>query len=104
MAVGDRCWVSGTVDPSGEHLGDAAGQARAAWAIVLAAIDEVGFERADVVRTRMYVTDPADAAAVAEVHGELFAGIRPATTLIVIGALIAPGLLVEVEAEAYRAG
>lgn len=104
VAVGDSCWVSGTVDPSGEHPGDPAGQARAAWAIVLRALGEAGFAVDDVVRTRMYVTDAAFSAAVAEVHGEVFGEIRPATTLIVVSALIAPELLVEVEAEARRSG
>ncbi len=104
VAVGDSCWVSGTVDPSGEHPGDPAGQARAAWAIVLRALGEAGFDVKDVVRTRMYVTDAAFSAAVAEVHGEVFGEIRPATTLIVVSALIAPELLVEVEAEARRSG
>ncbi len=104
VAVGDSCWVSGTVDPSGEHPGDSAGQARAAWAIVLRALGEAGFAVDDVVRTRMYVTDAAFSAAVAEVHGEVFGEIRPATTLIVVSALIAPELLVEVEAEARRSG
>lgn len=100
--MGDQCWVSGTVDPSGDHPGDAAGQARAAWAIVLAALEEAGFEPAHVVRTRMYVTDAAYAVPVAEVHGEIFGEIRPATSLLVIRALISPELLVEVEAEALR--
>lgn len=104
VAVGHSCWVSGTVDPSGEHLGDPAGQARAAWDIVLRALDEVGFGRPDVVRTRMYVTDPASSAAVAAVHGEVFGDVRPTTTLVVVSALIAPEFLVEVEAEARRLG
>ena len=50
----------------------------------------------------MYVTDPADAARVAEVHGEVFGKIRPAATLVVVAALIEPGLLVEIEADAVR--
>lgn len=103
VAIGNSCWVSGTVDPSGEHPGDPAGQARAAWAIVLHALAEAGFGPGDVVRTRMYVTDAAFSAPVAEVHGEVFAEVRPATTLLVVSALISPELLVEVEAEALRA-
>ena len=104
VAIGDSCWVSGTVDPSGDHPGDPAGQARAAWAIVLRALADAGFGPPDVVRTRMYVTDAAFATAVAEVHGEVFGEIRPATTLLVVSALISAELLVEVEAEARRAG
>lgn len=106
IVVGDSCHVSGTTDagPGGRslHPGDAAGQARAAWAIVLAALEEGGFTPEDVVRTRMYVTRAADADAVAAIHGELFAAIRPAATLVVVAALLDPTLLVEVEAEARR--
>jgi enamine deaminase RidA (YjgF/YER057c/UK114 family) len=57
---------------------------------------------ADVVRTRMYVTDRGNIAAVAAAHGEVFGDIRPASTAIVVEALIEPSLLVEIEAEARR--
>jgi enamine deaminase RidA (YjgF/YER057c/UK114 family) len=102
IVVGDRCLVSGTTDPSGEHPGDAAGQARAALRIIEVALDDAGFALADVVRTRMYVTAAVDAEAVATVHGEVFGTIRPAATLVVVAALIEPGLLVEIEAEAVH--
>jgi len=101
-AVGDQCWVAGTADPSGNHPGDAAGQARAALAIIDRALREAGFALADVVRTRMYVTDPADSTAVAAVHGEVFSTIRPAATLIVVAGLIDPSLKVEIEVDAIR--
>ena len=106
IAVGDACFVSGTTDagPDGSslHPGDAAGQARAAFAIVEGAIGEAGFTLDEVVRTRMYVVDPADIPAVTAVHGELFAHVRPAATLVVVARLMTPSLLVEVEAEARR--
>jgi enamine deaminase RidA (YjgF/YER057c/UK114 family) len=106
VAVADSCHVSGTTDagPDGEslHPGDAGAQARTAWAIVAAALRAAGFELEDVVRTRMYITDPADADAVTAVHGELFRDIRPAATLIVVSRLIRDSLLVEVEADARR--
>ncbi|HEY7736675.1 MAG TPA: RidA family protein [Candidatus Limnocylindrales bacterium] len=106
VVVGDGCWVSGTTDagPDGRsrHPGDPAAQARAAFAIVDRALAEGGFALADVVRTRMYVTDAAHAAAVMDVHGELFAEIRPAAALVVVSALVDPSLLVEIEAEARR--
>ena len=106
IAVDDGCWVSGTTDagPDGVslHPGDAAAQARAAFAIVEGALGEAGFALDDVVRTRMYVVDPADADAVAGVHGEIFKHIRPAATLVVVAQLITPSLLVEVEAEARK--
>ena len=101
---GDRCWVAGTTDPSFDHPGDAVAQARAAFAVVERALAEAGFALADVVRTRMYVTDRAFADGVARVHGELFRDVRPAATLVVVSGLIEPGLLVEVEVDARRTG
>ena len=50
----------------------------------------------------MYVVSAADAVAVAGVHGEVFGEVRPASTLVVVAALIEPTMLVEVEAEAVR--
>jgi enamine deaminase RidA (YjgF/YER057c/UK114 family) len=106
IVVGDACHVSGTTDagPDGtsRHPGDAAAQGRAAWAIVVAALEEGGFTIDDVVRTRMFVTRLKDAEAIAAVHGELFAAVRPAATLVVVAALMDPTLLVEVEADARR--
>lgn len=106
LAAGDLCYVAGTTDagPDGEslHPGDAAGQARAAFAIVEGALGQAGFTLDDVVRTRMYITDAMDADAVATVHGEIFRHVRPAATLVVVAALIRPSLLVEVEATAQR--
>jgi len=106
VAVGDSCWVAGTTDagPDGTslHPGDAAGQARAAYGIAIHALEEAGFAAGDVVRTRMYIVRPSDAPAVAAVNGEIFASIRPASTLVTVAALIDPSMLVEVELEARR--
>jgi enamine deaminase RidA (YjgF/YER057c/UK114 family) len=103
---GDRCWVSGTTDAGHggvtAHPGDAAAQARAAWDIIERALGDAGFALADVVRTRMYVVSIEDARAVSAVHGERFADIRPASTLVQVAGLVDPSLLVEVEAEARR--
>jgi enamine deaminase RidA (YjgF/YER057c/UK114 family) len=104
VAVGDRCWVAGTTDPGRDHPGDPAGQARAAFGVIERALREAGFGLADVVRTRMFVTDPAHAAPVAEVHGDIFRTVRPAATLVVVVALIEPDLLVEIEVDATRGG
>jgi len=105
---GDTCWVAGTTDagPDGtsQHPGDAASQARASWAIIERALGDAGFALSDVVRTRMYVVSAEDAVAVASVHGEVFGEVRPASTLLVVAALIEPTMLVEVEAEARRRG
>lgn len=106
VVEGDTCWVAGTTDagPDGGsgHPGDAGAQARAAWEIVEQALAQGGFTLADVVRTRMYITDPAHAGAVVAVHGEVFRDVRPAATLLVVARLIDPSLLVEVEADARR--
>ena len=106
IAVGDSCWVAGTTDagPDGRSLnpGDAAAQARAAYTIVVRALEEAGFGVGDVVRTRMYVVRPADAPIVAAVNGEIFGETRPASTLVVVTGLIDPSLLVEVEVDACR--
>lgn len=107
VVVGDRCWVAGTTDagPDGRsaHPGDVAAQARAALDIVERALAEAGFGLADVVRTRLFVTDIAAAAdAVLAVHGERFGSIRPAATMIEVSRLIDPSLLVEIEVDASR--
>lgn len=106
VAVGDSCWVAGTTDagPDGIslHPGDAAGQARAAYAIAIGALEEAGFGTGDVVRTRMYIVRPEDATAVAAVNGEVFGAIRPASTIVTIAGLIDASMLVEVELEARR--
>jgi enamine deaminase RidA (YjgF/YER057c/UK114 family) len=102
VVVGDECWVSGTTDPGDDHPGDPAGQARAALAIIERALADAGFALGDVVRTRMFVTDPAYAEPVALVHGEIFGDIRPASTLVVVSALLEPRMLVEIETEARR--
>ena len=103
VRVGDRILVSGTapVEPDGTStLGDAARQARRCFEIILGAIVELGGRPADVVRTRMLLTDAGDADAVGAVHGELFGDARPATTMVVVAALLRPEWLVEIEAEA----
>ena len=103
VRVGDRIFVSGTapVEPDGSSTpGDAAAQTRRCFAIILAAIEELGGSVADVVRTRMFITDPADADAVGAVHGELFRDVRPASTMVVVAALLRPEWRIEIEAEA----
>ena len=103
VRVGDRIFVSGTapVEPDGSStLGDAATQTRRCFAIIITAIEELGGTAADVVRTRMFITDPADADAVGAVHGEIFRDIRPAATMIVVSALLRPEWRIEIEAEA----
>ena len=105
--AGDSAYVAGTTDagPDGHsrHPGDPAAQTRAVLEIIQRALEEAGFTLADVVRTRMYVTEVGNLAPVAEVHGEVFGFVRPASTALVVKALIDPSLLVEIEADAHRA-
>jgi enamine deaminase RidA (YjgF/YER057c/UK114 family) len=106
VVVGDSCWVSGTTDagPDGtsRHPGDVAGQARAVLAIIERALNEGGFEMADVVRTRMFVVDMALSEALSTVHGEAFGEVRPAATMVAVAGLMDPSLLVEIEVDARR--
>ena len=105
--AGDTAYVAGTTDagPDGRslHPGDPAAQARAVLEIIERALGEAGFSLAEVVRTRMFVTEVENIAPVAEVHGEVFEHVRPASTALVVAALIDPSLLVEIEADAHRA-
>ncbi|MCW2742197.1 MAG: putative Endoribonuclease [Blastococcus sp.] len=102
---GDAAWVSGTtstVDGVVAHPGDAGGQTRQAIANIAAALERAGFTVADVVRTRMFVTDISRWEEIGRAHGEAFGDVRPATTMVQVAALIAPAMLVEIEADAVR--
>jgi enamine deaminase RidA (YjgF/YER057c/UK114 family) len=100
------CWVAGTTDagPDGvsQHPGDVAGQARAVFAIIERALREGGFAMADVVRTRMFVTDMSMSGDLSAVHGEVLGEIRPAATMVAVLGLMHPSLLVEIEVDAVR--
>jgi enamine deaminase RidA (YjgF/YER057c/UK114 family) len=106
VVVGDSCWVAGTTDagPDGRslHPDDIAAQARASLGIIERALGDAGFELADVVRTRMFVTDITRSEEILAVHGAVFGEIRPAATLVQVTALIEPSALIEIEAEARR--
>ena len=102
---GDMAWVSGTtatVDGAVVHPGDAGGQARQVLATIERSLERAGFTLADVVRTRMYVTDISRWEEVGRAHGEVFGDIRPATSMVQVAALIDPAMLVEIEADAVR--
>ena len=98
----NRVLVSGTgpVLPDGGCPASTAEQARRCWEIVIAALAEAGASAADVVRTRTLLTPSADAAGAIAAHGEIFDAIRPASTIVVVHALLDPRWTVEVEAEA----
>jgi len=102
VRVGDRVLVSGTapVMPDGSCPPDAGAQAERCFQIIGAALVEAGASFADVVRTRMYLTDAADADAVGRAHGAVFGSTRPAATMVVVAALLDPRWRVEIEAEA----
>ena len=102
VRVGQRVLVSGTapVWPDGSCDFDPATQARRCFAIILAALAELGGRPADVVRTRTYLVDRDDWEAIGRVHGEVFGEIRPASTMVVVAGLLDPRWRVEIEAEA----
>jgi enamine deaminase RidA (YjgF/YER057c/UK114 family) len=103
VVAGERVLVSGTVAsmPDGaEPPPDAESQARRCFEIIFAALAEAGARPDHVVRTRMYLTRGQDAEEVIRVHGELFGDIRPASTAVVVQALIDTRYLVEIEVEA----
>ena len=104
VRVGQVIHVSGTTatDASGQivGVGDPYAQAMQALTNIQRALLQAGGRLEDVVRTRIYVTDIANWEAVGRAHGEIFAAIRPACTLVAVAGLVDPAMLVEIEAEA----
>src|SRR5262245_51548594 len=103
IRVGDRILVAGTapIEPDGSSTpGDAAAQADRCFAIIVDAIERLGGSRRDLVRTRMLITDPADADAVGLSHGRWVGEARPVATMAVVAGLLRPEWRVEIEAEA----
>lgn len=103
LRVGDVIHVAGTApipqDGSSPPV-SAYEQMLLAGAIALSALEELGGNASQVVRTRMYITDPADANDVGTAHGELFAAGEPVATMVVVAALLDPRWKVELEIEA----
>ncbi len=103
VRVGSHIHVAGTAPVEGDGtstMGDAGVQAARCLTIIAEALGALGASPADVVRTRMYITDAAYADAVGRAHGAMFGDIRPASTMLVVPALIRPEWMVEIEADA----
>ncbi len=99
VRVGNTVHLAGT-GPVGADSEDAAGQTRRIFAIAQEALAKAGASLDHVVRTRMYLTHAEDWEAVGRVHGEFFAQVRPAATMVVVAKLLNPAWRIEIEMDA----
>jgi enamine deaminase RidA (YjgF/YER057c/UK114 family) len=90
--------LTGSCDP------DPGAQTNRCLEIILAALSEAGATVSDVVRTRIFITDPADQTVIGAAHGKVFGDVRPATAMVVVAGLLDRRWKVEIEAEAVVAG
>ena len=105
VRVGSHIYVSGTTatDENGEIVGkgNAYEQTQQILSNIETGLKQVDAELSDVVRTRIYLTNIEDWKDVGRAHGQVFAEIRPATTLVEVSRLVEPEIMVEIEAVAY---
>ncbi|CPR12440.1 endoribonuclease L-PSP [Mycobacterium bohemicum DSM 44277] len=99
VRVGPLVSIAGTTGAG--PAGDITAQTRDALRRIEIALQQAGATLSDVVRTRIFVTDISRWREVGAAHAEVFGDIRPAATMVEVSALIAPELLVEIEADAY---
>ena len=107
VAAGDHVWVTGCtsiIDGEVVHEGDEYAQTTQAIRNIGWALEKAGASLADVVRTRIFVTDISRWEEYGRAHGEIFGETMPATSMVEVSALIDPRMLVEIEAVAYKPG
>jgi enamine deaminase RidA (YjgF/YER057c/UK114 family) len=102
VRAGNWIAVTGTIglNPDGTCPATAAEQMRQALQIVFASIEALGGKTADILRTRIYLTDIGLWEEVGRIHAEMLGDVRPATTMVEVSALADPAAFVEVEADA----